>query len=254
MARLALEISEEIEHDQWKIAAHCVLGALYLDLLSLSQARQQLEQALSLAQAIGSSVWIGTVTGYLASACVSQKELRRAGTLLETVLTADTPAQTQMQRLCWCARAELELAQARPESALGIIERLIASDPNVTPAAAIPRLWKLRGEALSALQRLDEAERELKTAQAAALKQGARTWLWRIHILLGKLLQMQARRSEAEAEFNTARAILTELTGSIQDQSLRKFPGAGAEDAPRPTPTLCARRKGKVRWADGART
>jgi predicted ATPase/DNA-binding CsgD family transcriptional regulator len=222
MAQLALEISEEIEHDQWKIAAYCVLGALYLDLLSLSQALQQFEQAFKLAQAIGSSVWIGTVAGYLASACVLQTDFSRAGALLDTVLAADTPTQTQMQRLSWCACAELELAQSEPEAALLIIDRLIASDPNVTPAAAIPRLWKLRGEALIALQRLGEAERDLQAAQAAAFKQGARAWLWRIHFMLGKLYQAQTRRSDAEAEFNAARSLITELTVSIQDQTLRE--------------------------------
>ena len=44
-----LEIAEEIEHQQWMTAAHCVLGVTYRDLLELSIARQHLEQALSLA-------------------------------------------------------------------------------------------------------------------------------------------------------------------------------------------------------------
>jgi tetratricopeptide (TPR) repeat protein len=220
-AELALQISEEIEHDQWKIATHCVLGALYLDMLALPQSRQELEKALKLAQAIGSSVWIGTAAGYLASTCILQSDLPRAEKVLAAVLTGDTPTQTQMQRLCWCARAELELALDRPESAQMIIERLIAAEPNKTPGGTIPRLWKLRGETLCALQRLDEAEKDLQIAQAAAIKQGAQAWLWRIHVLLGNLFRAQKRNSEAEEQFNSASIILAELTASLKDQNLR---------------------------------
>jgi tetratricopeptide (TPR) repeat protein len=221
MTELALEISEEIEHSQWTIAAHCVLGALYLEMFALPQARQELEQAFSMAQAIGSSVWIGTVAGYLACEYVLQNDLSKAEVVLDSVLLADTPTQTQMQRLCWCARAELQLAQAEPESSLLIIERLIASDPNMTSNSVIPRLWKLRGEALIALRRFDEAELYLQAAQAAAIKQGARAWLWRIHASLGKSFQIQACRAEAEAQFTAARTIINELAASIPVQKIR---------------------------------
>ena len=127
-----------------------------------------------------------------------------------------------MQRLCWCARAELALARGDPESALLIIDRLIASDLNMTLGAAIPRLWKLRGEAFTTLKRPEEAERALKAAQIAAFAQGARAWLWRIHLALGKLFLTQARRPEAEAEFTAVRNIIAELTASIKDQTLRE--------------------------------
>lgn len=220
LAQRALEISEEIEHSQWTIAVHFVLGVLCLDLLALPQARQHLEQALTQAQEAGSSVWIDSVTGYLASVCILQGDWLRGEAALEAVITTETPAQTQMQRLCWCASAELVLAQGQPESALAIIERLIASDPNVTLKAAVPRLWKLRGEALAALQRFEEAEKVLQTGQAAALEQGACAWLWRIHLALGKLYHSQARHAEAQEQFSAARNILSGLTFPSQDQTL----------------------------------
>jgi DNA-binding CsgD family transcriptional regulator/tetratricopeptide (TPR) repeat protein len=222
LAQRALEISEEIEHNQWAIGAHFALGMLHLEMLSLLQARQHLEQAYTLAQKLGSSVWVGSVTGYLASVCVVQTDLSRAEAVLDAFLTADTPTQTQMQRLCWCARAELALAGGEPESALLIIDRLIASDLNLTSGAVIPRLWKLRGEAFTTLKRPEDAERDLQAAQVTAFAQGARAWLWRIHLALGKLYLTQARRPEAEAEFTAVRNIITELTGSIQDQTLRE--------------------------------
>ena len=239
LAQRALEISEEIEHDQWTIATLCGLGALYLDLLALPQARLHLEKAFTLAQKIGSSVWIGSVTGYLASACVLQNDLSRAEAVLDEAITADTPAQTQMQRLCWCARAELALARGIPESALSIIDHLIASDPNVTPSATIPRLWKLRSESLAALQQPEEADEVLHAAQSTAFKQGARAWLWRIYIAQGKLHQAQGRHPEAEAEFTMARTLITELTTSMEDQTLRGIFLEGAINmVPIPAPII----------------
>jgi DNA-binding CsgD family transcriptional regulator len=218
----ALAIGTEIEHDQWTLGAHCDLGVLYFDMLSLDEARLHLEQSLTLAKETGSLVWMGSITGYLASVCVAQNDWSRAEAVLNGFLSADTPARTQMERLCWCARAELALARGEPEAALSIIDRLIASDPNLTPAGAIPRLWMLRGEALIALKQLDEAGRVLQAAQAAALWQGARGWLWRIHLALGKVGQMQSKRADADKAYNAARSLINELTASIQAQALRE--------------------------------
>ena len=219
----ALEISQEIEHDQWAVSAHCGLGALYLDLLEFPLARGHLEQALVLAKEVGSSVWIGSVSGWLGSICILLNDFSGAEVVLDGFLTdMDTGFQNQMQRLCWCARAELALARGEPEKALSIIDHLVGSDPNRTPDIAIPRLWKLRSDALIALKRLNEAENMLAAAEIIADVQGARGWLWRIHLARGKIRQMQAHHSEAEVEFNLAQSIVNELAINIQDKVLRE--------------------------------
>jgi ATP/maltotriose-dependent transcriptional regulator MalT len=219
----SLEISEEIGHDQWLIGAHFDLGVLHLEIFALSQARQHLELALTLAKEIGSSLWIGTVIGYLASVCILQNDLSGAEAILATELTADTPAQNQMQRLCWCARAELALARGEPDLALSIADRLIASDPNMAPATSIPRLSRLRSEALIVLKRTKEAERELRLAQKSATEQGTRSWSWRIQLELGKLYQSQGRRVEAEAEFGAAQNISDVVIAEIQNPALHEI-------------------------------
>src|SRR6266516_2377229 len=104
---------------------------------------------------------------------------------------------------------------------LDITDRLIASAANLTDEYVIPRLWKLRGEALAALHRSEEAETMLQAAQEAAQVQGLRPLLWRICISLGKLYQGQGRHKEAEQGFATARTIIEELASSIADESLR---------------------------------
>jgi DNA-binding CsgD family transcriptional regulator len=127
------------------------------------------------------------------------------------------------QRLVWAARAELALARGEAGMALAISERLIASAVNLSEERVVPRLWKLRGEALAALGRPEEAETTLRAGQAAAYVQGLRAWRWRIGVALGKLYQSQGRREEAEQAFSTARALIEELAANVPDEHLRAY-------------------------------
>lgn len=222
VAHHSLAVAEDIEHHQWIVGAHAALGMLYLDLLALDAARSHLERALELAREIGSRVWTGSTTGYLATTYVTRGEYARAEALLADVLVSDTPTQTRSRRLCWYARGELALAHGEAETALNIADDLIASAANVTPETVIPRLWKLRGESLAALGETREAETVLHAAQAAAFKQGARPLLWRIHTALGKLYQAQARRDDARTEFSVACEVIQSLAAKAPDESLRR--------------------------------
>ena len=152
---------------------------------------------------------------------ILQQDLTQADSILTAALEADAAMQTIGQRLVWAARAELALARSDPGLALDITDRLIASAANLSEERVIPRLWKLRGEALVALHRTAEAETMLRAAQAAAQAQGLRPWLWRICVALGKLYQTQARQEEAEQAFSTARALIEELATNLLDEHLR---------------------------------
>src|SRR5712692_2181842 len=221
VAQCGLAIAEEIEHRQWMTVGHWALGALYLDLLALSEAQQHLEQALALAQEVGTWNWIRIVSGFLACAYLLQHDLTKADSILTAALEPDAAMQTIGQRLVWAARADLALARSDPGLALDITDRLIASAANLSDEHVIPRLWKVRGEALATLHRTAEAETMLRAAQAAAQAQGLRPWLWRICVALGKLYQTQARQEEAEQAFSTARALIEELAANLLDEHLR---------------------------------
>jgi hypothetical protein len=93
------------------------LGVLYLDLLALPQALQQLEQALALAQEVGSWNWIRIISGFLAPTYLQRQELIRAESILDAALAPDAPSQTIGQRLVWAARADLALAHGDPDLA-----------------------------------------------------------------------------------------------------------------------------------------
>jgi tetratricopeptide (TPR) repeat protein len=221
-AKASLTIAKQIEHRQWLTSAHWQLGVLYLDLLALPEAQQQLEQALTLAHELGSWNWIRIVSGFLAPLHLLQQDLTRAESILTAALEPDAAMQTMGQRLVWTARAELSLARGNPGLALDITDRLIASAANLTDEYVIPRLWKLRGEALAALHRSGEAETMLLAAQEAAQVQGLRPLLWRIYMALGKLYQTQVREAEAEQAFSTARLLIEELAANISDERVRE--------------------------------
>src|SRR5262249_30782223 len=210
------------EHRQWLTAAHCQVGMLYLDLLALPEAQHHLEQALTLAHEVGSRNWMRIVSAFLAPTYLLQRDLTKADSILAAALEPDAAMQTIGQRLVWAARAHLALARSDPGPALDITDPLIASTANLSREHVSPRLGKLRGEALEALQRAAEAETMLRAAQAAAQAQGLRPWLWRICIALGKLYHSQVRQEEAEQAFATARTIIEELAANVPDQRLRE--------------------------------
>jgi tetratricopeptide (TPR) repeat protein len=187
-ARTGLAIAEEIEHRQWMTFAHCMLGMLYRDLLALPPAQEHLERAMELTRMMNSPFWVYNVTEALAATYVLHNDYARAESILNTALALDAPTETMGQRRVWSARAELTLARGGAPQALHIVDRLMASTPNVSEERIVPRLWKLRGEALAMLHRVADAESVLRAALDGAAAQELRPLVWRIHVILGRLL------------------------------------------------------------------
>lgn len=222
-ARQSLDLAAEIEHREWQTAAHTVLGGIYCGLLALPQAREHFEQALALSHEIGSLFWTRIATGYLASVTILLHDLVQAEKILDAApdAAAAAPAQTMARRLIWCASVELALAQGRPIHALEIIDQASVTSTQGTEEQKSLRTLKLRGEALVALQRLDEARIVLNAAQELAKGQGVRPMQWRIGLALGNLSQIQGKKIEAEQEFSAARNLIEELAATITDEPLR---------------------------------
>ena len=222
VAQRGLVIAEDIEHRQWMTAGHWALGALYLDLLALSEAKPHVEQALTLAQEIGSRFWTRLVSGVLARVFLAQHNVARAESLLDAALGPDDPSQTVGQRMIWYARAELALTRNDPSLALHITDQLLASAVGLSSESNIPHLAKLRGEALTKLEQAAEAETILQGARATALGRGLRPLLWRIDLTQGKLAHAGRRYEEAERWFAEALEILENLASSLPDEALQQ--------------------------------
>lgn len=226
--RRASSIAEEIEHRELLTTVHLSWGIeLYTGLLSWAEAQAHLEAARAGAQELGSVALTFISTARLATVCILQRNLDRAQELLDNVLPADLPEITEMTFLargCWTPRAELELAGGNPERALEIVEHLLAATPNLAQFGpqAVPRLSQLRGQALMALGRIQEATVEFQGAQIVGQKQGQRSILWHLHSDLGKAFRALGRREDAEQELSSARMIIQQLADTLPDGALRE--------------------------------
>src|SRR5207237_8468365 len=98
------------------------------------------------------------------------------------------------------AQMGLLLAQGRADEALARCDELIAATPNFERAVigGVPKMARLRGEALLALGRDAEAESQLQAARAGARQLGARAVEWRIQQSLAKLYGAHGRQAEQE--------------------------------------------------------
>lgn len=244
-----LQLTEDIEHVQWNCFAHNLLGWIYLDLHALDDARQESERALSLAQQIGSSIFVHCTAQALAATYLAQRELQRAEGVLHAAVGANPfDGVTYTKRIAILALADLALAKGDPTRALDIADELVSRAANLTDDTVIPRLWLLRGEALTQLKRFDDAERVLTAARATADARGVRPLLWQIHRALGKLYQVQDRRKDADVEYSAARSIVQALAENIADATLRETYLRGTDALlPRPR-ALTPRRAEKARF------
>ncbi len=220
-AMRALDIAESIDLHQWIVGAHATLGALKLDLLDTVGAQAHLERALMLAQDLGSANWVTIVTAYLASTYLAQQAFRPARSLLKTCLEETTPLDTLGRRLCWATLADLALAQGDATRALAIAEQLRVSGSEGQTELVVPRLEKLRGDALRMLGRPAEAEAALQQAVRAAREGGDRSLLWRLHVAYGRVVRALGHHVQAREEFAVAHVIIDELSGDLAEEQQR---------------------------------
>ncbi|MCG3212633.1 MAG: hypothetical protein FOGNACKC_06303 [Anaerolineae bacterium] len=226
LAQSGLTIAEELEHRHWLTFGRLALGALYLDLLAPVQAREYLEQALTLAQEIGSMFFHNLASGFLISAYILGGDLARA----KTVMARAAPLMTELEEYppsnsrgqVWGAWLELALARQDFQQAKFVSDRLIALAPNLTEGVIIPRLWHLRGEALIGMGQLAEAEKALLATCRQADKQGFQYVRWRSQASLARLYQLRRQRQQAEIALNAAQAIIDSLAVDLPDTSLRR--------------------------------
>jgi DNA-binding CsgD family transcriptional regulator len=218
-----LKIAQEIEHRQWICMGHRSLGALYVDLLALPAARRHLEQALSIAKAIGSLYQVRIATAGLITISILEHDLVQAQALLDAVFSPDLPMQTLAQRWIWRGYAELALAQGDAGLAVQITDQLLTNLANRedSDGNGIPYLSKFRGEALASLQQWKEAEASLLAAQAAAQGNGTPGLLWRIEVTLGNLYRTQGHRAKADQAFVAAQLLIENLAATLPDVELR---------------------------------
>jgi DNA-binding CsgD family transcriptional regulator len=247
----AQAIAEATGHRESFARCQITRGQILLDLLAFTEARQQFEAGLALAQELGAGFLTLAAAAGLARASVLQNDWVQAKGLLDAWLPAVFPEgrMTIHQRRLWSGRAELELALGKPDLALAIVERLFAATIDLAQHGphAVPYLSRLRARALAALGQLQDAEAEFQGTLPVATRQGQRPMLWRLHADLGNVYRALGRRSEAEREFASARAIIQDMGNNVPEGVLRTNflqRALATIPAPRvPTPRQAARKE-----------
>ncbi len=221
VASEGLRIATELGHREWTVGNRFALGVVYVELLAPNEARIHLEEALSQAQGLRSQYWINHVAGALAAVYFLLDDLIGAQRAIETAISSQTAMDTMGKRYCWARRAELALLHGDPALALEIVERLIASALGMAAGGVITFLWQLKGDALAAMGRVDEAIQLLQAALANGLALDERYLLWRGHASLGRLYRKMNRPEEAQEQFSTAHELVKELAATVPDETLQ---------------------------------
>ncbi len=221
-AQEALRIATTIEHQECIVATNGALGQLYLLLLESDRAVACLEAALAGAQALGSMIWTGYLTPYLALAYLLRRAFPRAEVVLKAIMPREQQPSNFFERQAALVWGELALAQGEPAVALRIAEQLLVSAPGDARPQPIPLLLALKGEALLALKRLEEAAGALEDAKLGAEQRQALSILWRIQRSLGQVSHLLKREDQAHREWSEARDIITKLAATIDETTLQK--------------------------------
>lgn len=221
-AQEALRIATAIEHQEWIAATYGMLGQLYLLLLEFDKAASCLEIGVAGAQALGSAIWTKQLSPYLALAYILKREFPRAEAVLKTIMPREQQPGDFFERQAARAWGELALVKGEADRALHITEQLLASTPGNEPQQPIPHLLFLKGLALLALKRLEEAATTLEEAKHGAQLRQAPSILWRIQLSLGQVYHLLKHEEQAHHEWSETRNIITTLAATIDETSLRE--------------------------------
>ena len=221
-AQEALRIATAIEHQQWMVVTSYELGDTYLLLLQPALALAALATGLSQARELGSAFLIGVLTALQGLAYVLEHDLPQASATLTTVMPREQlPRNLAERQIAW-VWGELALAEGEPSHALQRAEHLLASAPGEQRTQPIPHLLKLKGEALVALSRFEEAVHAFEEAKRGAKTRHDRSILWRVQRSFGQLYHRLKREEQAQGEYSASREVIEALAATIDETALRE--------------------------------
>jgi DNA-binding CsgD family transcriptional regulator len=225
-------------------ASYYALTHIYVLLLAPHLALQQAEAGLALGRESVSTWWFNCLATYAALAHLQRQELAQAEALLVAIMPRGVPPRSLAERRAAWVWGELALMQGKPLLALEHAEHLLASAPgaNEVRSQRIPALLKLKGEALLALSRLDEARATLEDAKRGAHQRGDPSLIWRVQRSLGQVYRRLKREEQAQGEWAAAREIIAQLAATIDDAAVREhFSHTALTSLPKEKPLLARR-------------
>lgn len=217
LARNTLAIALETGHRQWTIYARFCLGLALANVLALKEARNELEQALTLATECNAIFWQLMVSGSLASVLVEMGEVGLVMHTFSDYFNLDFVPRSVAQRQSWRAYAELQLATGRAEEAYQYALRLEAAtiDSKKAPGYVVPRVHLLMAQAAVAAGRLAEAEELIAPVKRNLVERGARPLLWRLLLVEADVLGKRRNEVGRRAALLEARSLAERLAQTI---------------------------------------
>lgn len=216
-----LHIATQIGHNEFELGLLFGLGLLFNELFDSDQALEHLKKSVAMAKDLDSRIHIHISYGLLAGAYLTQRNIALAQKCLDEVISKQTPMDTVGKRHCWLRRAEIALAQEKPELAMNIIDRLISSAPGIETGDVITYLWMLKGETFRRLGLFDKAFSFLQIAVTNAQKMEETFLLWRVHASLGQLYYAMNHPGAVEKEILTSRSIVNNIAATILDPVIK---------------------------------
>jgi predicted ATPase/class 3 adenylate cyclase/Tfp pilus assembly protein PilF len=209
---IALDIAESINHRQWQTTVHIGMGVLYTQTLHWEKAKEYFTLAYENATTLGSPSWVRHCVARFIPLEIYKNNFAGAYELFNQLNLPDAPdtKYTLAHRQCLGAKAELLLADHKPNDALALVEHLIATEPYVRQEV-IPRLWYLRGKCLFALNHYAESENALIAALKKCEQYDLLPLMWRIHLELGKLGQKCKSTEYVENAFSQMRNLVSTI-------------------------------------------
>ena len=117
---------------------------------------------------------------------------------------------------------ELWLARGDYSKGLAYADECVALAEESDSKKNVVKGRRLRGQALLAQDKLQEAERELAAALEIAKEIGNPPQLWKTHAAIGALRLAQGRPDEARAAYRDALSVIDDVAAKLEDESLRE--------------------------------
>jgi tetratricopeptide (TPR) repeat protein len=126
------------------------------------------------------------------------------------------------------AWGELYLARGEAERALDYAEQCLQLAERTSARKNLVKGWKLKGEALAALDRVEEAASYLEKAISMADEIGNPPLAWKSRYALAQILEQVGREEVAQQHYRQAAASIEQTAGSLSDLGMREtFLSAG---------------------------
>jgi predicted ATPase/class 3 adenylate cyclase len=218
----AIRLIDESGFSALRPVAHQVQATLYYELGATELARQLALQATEESEN-EFRFWLPASLAALASALIRKGEMKSAAQAIGRANEITQESGTFMQFLFTSmAERELELGRGDYQTALEGAEEYVKLVREAEARAFIPYGLFYKGQALSALGRLEEAEQALREASQWAEQLGSRRIWWKCLASLAEVTARQGKEAQAEVYRGQAREIIEFIAEHAGSAELRE--------------------------------